>query len=66
MDPNSALPGAARYLRTLYNEFGDWRLAVAGYNAGEGNVRKYAPALPPFAETRAYVAEIVDSHGGFA
>ena len=66
LNPDSALPGAARYLRTLYNEFGDWRLAVAGYNAGEGNVRKYAPGLPPFAETRAYVAEIVDSHGGFA
>jgi membrane-bound lytic murein transglycosylase D len=29
---------AARYLRFLYEEFGSWPLAVAGYNAGEGRV----------------------------
>lgn len=29
---------AAQYLKTLYAMFGDWNLALAGYNAGEGNV----------------------------
>jgi membrane-bound lytic murein transglycosylase D len=31
---------AAQYLKKLYALFGDWNLALAGYNAGEGNVRK--------------------------
>jgi membrane-bound lytic murein transglycosylase D len=31
---------AARYLKDLYDEFGSWELALAGYNGGEGRVRK--------------------------
>jgi membrane-bound lytic murein transglycosylase D len=31
---------AARYLKYLYKEFGDWRLALTAYNGGSGNVRK--------------------------
>src|SRR5574344_1198245 len=39
-DPIKSSEAAARYLRDLYQMFGDWGLAIAGYNCGEGNVQK--------------------------
>ena len=40
MDPVKATEAAAKYIRSLYNMFGDWELALAAYNCGPGNVRK--------------------------
>ena len=39
-DPNKASVAACRYLKDLYNIYGDWFLALAAYNSGPGNVNK--------------------------
>jgi len=40
MDPEKATEAACKYLKQLYDMFGDWDLALAAYNSGPGNVRK--------------------------
>ncbi|EHM53343.1 lytic transglycosylase domain-containing protein [Cardiobacterium valvarum] len=58
--PEQNVRGGATYLKWLLKEFGgDMQLAAAGYNAGEGNVRKYGRKIPPFIETRAYVPKVM-------
>ena len=39
-DVLAATTSALDYLQKLYDEFGDWQLALAAYNWGEGNVRR--------------------------
>ena len=59
MDPKSNIRGGVAYLDWLLDEFdGDVLLALAGYNAGEGAVRKNG-GIPPYAETRAYVPKVI-------
>ena len=57
-DPKQNLDGGARYLSQQYRRFGDWRLALAAYNAGPGAVEQYS-GIPPYAETRNYVKAIL-------
>jgi hypothetical protein len=58
-DPRQNIEGGARYMRLLLDMFsGDVRLALAGYNAGEGAVLKYGYQVPPYSETQEYVRRI--------
>ncbi len=70
-DPGKSTQAAARLLRDLYHEFGDWYLAMAAYNAGPGRVRSAirqtkskdfwvladSPYLP--VETKNYVPKVL-------
>lgn len=59
-DPSQNLEGGARYLAEQYRQFGDWRLALAAYNAGPEAVQKYG-GIPPYRETQGYVRAILGS-----
>jgi soluble lytic murein transglycosylase len=51
------------YLRHLYAKYGEWRLVLAAYNAGQGNVDRWLReerGKIPFAETREYVDRVED------
>jgi len=70
-DPEKSSRAYARYIKELYNQFGDWYLAMAAYNWGPGNIQRdvqrtgyadfwefYRRGLMP-AQTRAYVPQIL-------
>jgi Transglycosylase SLT domain len=57
-DPRQNIFGGVRYLRQLLDQFrGDVALALAGFNAGPNAVLRYS-GIPPYRETRMYVAKI--------
>jgi len=69
-DPYKSCDAAARYLKYMYNLYGNWHLAIAAYNCGPGNVNKainkaggsknywdIKPYLPK--ETQAYVPSYI-------
>jgi soluble lytic murein transglycosylase-like protein len=59
-DPRQNLDGGAEYLRFLLDYFSnDLSLALAGYNAGEKAVDRYNRQIPPYEETRVYVARVL-------
>ncbi|MBK1621406.1 hypothetical protein CKO42_23930 [Lamprobacter modestohalophilus] len=59
-DPAQNIEGGAAYLRFLLDLFdNDIRLALAGYNAGEGAVKRYGNQIPPYPETQNYVRKVL-------
>jgi soluble lytic murein transglycosylase-like protein len=58
-DPWGNLLGTAITLRGCIDQFRDWRLALAAYNAGSTAVHRYR-GIPPFAETRWYVTAVLE------
>lgn len=58
--PQANLEASARYLKQLQARFGnDLRLVLAAYNAGEGAVERHGRRVPPYAETQAYVRNVL-------
>ncbi len=64
-DARANIFAGAQYLRILLDQFaGDVALALAAYNAGENAVLRYG-GIPPYRETRGYVAKVQSLLGGF-
>ncbi len=63
-DPEQNIEGGTKYLRWLLKRFdGNVKLALAGYNAGEGAVEKSGNKVPDYTETKNYVKRIVENYG---
>jgi hypothetical protein len=56
-DPEQNIAAGSKYLKYLIDRFGDLHLALAAYNAGEGNIEKFG-GVPPFPETQNYVQRV--------
>ena len=58
---NENIKAGIAYYKLMYKMFGKTELALAAYNAGPGNVKKYN-GIPPFSETRKFVASIMNNY----
>lgn len=56
-DPQQNIAAGTKYFRYLLNRFDDETMALAAYNAGEGNVERFG-GIPPFPETREYIVKV--------
>ncbi|CAI8755837.1 lytic transglycosylase domain-containing protein [Pseudomonas zeae] len=62
-DPVTNVRAGATYLKWLLQHFDhNLKLALAGYNAGEGAVKKYGRSIPPYPETQNYVHQVMQRY----
>ncbi len=61
---NDNIKGGIMYYKMMYKMFGSMELALAAYNAGPGNVKKYN-AVPPYAETKRFVNKIMTDYHNY-
>jgi len=60
LNPQHNLRAGASYMQWLIKHFdNDLTLALAGYNAGEGAVKRYGKTVPPYRETQQYVKKVM-------
>ena len=50
------------YYKMMYKMFGSTELALAAYNAGPGNVKKFGGTIPPYGETKRFVNQIMSEY----
>jgi soluble lytic murein transglycosylase-like protein len=60
-DPRQNIQAGTRHIKYLLDRYKSIDLALAAYNAGEGNVNKYK-GIPPFAETQDYVKRVLSRY----
>ena len=71
-DPETNIKYGTYYLSRLYDRYGDWKLTLAAYNGGQGNVDEWLEEPEyadgegglrhiPFKETRRYVKKVTDA-----
>lgn len=63
-DPKQNITVGVRHFSNLKKRYKNTKIALAAYNAGEGNVDKYG-GIPPFGETRRYVANTMATYRAF-
>ena len=56
---NDNIKAGIMYYKMMYKMFGSMELALAAYNAGPGNVKKFGGTIPPYSETRRFVNQIM-------
>ena len=56
---NENIKAGLTYYKMMYKMFGSTELALAAYNAGPGNVKKYGGTIPPYRETKRFVNQIM-------
>ena len=59
---NENIKAGLTYYKMMYKMFGSTELALAAYNAGPGNVKKYGGTIPPFKETKRFVNIIMQDY----
>ena len=64
-NPEENIAAGTKYLRYLFERFGDEKIVLAAYNAGEGNIERFG-GVPPFPETLSYLDRVIQRRQDYA